>query len=183
VPIYLQSFEKVQIWSKKYFCAQIQYRYQNEEFYFDFESVEKILKHFTGKSYEQKCFSFSLLLMFVKFVSLITFLFQQIWNQLEILCFYTHNEFVAKTILGQISTFCKLWSRTCTKALKSLKKGFVNLSWNSIYPSQVLFNFNQICCTLVYNTVHLAEFWTSCIIQYGDTNIHFIHERYLAVGR
>ena len=116
------------------------------------------------------------------------FLFQRIWKHHEILRFLISIiNLSQKKFLVRSALFCKLWSRKNTNGLERSKTCFLNVSWNSFYPEQglsFLFSLkNQICCILMYNKVHLAEFWTSCIIQYGDTNIHFIHERYLAVGR
>ncbi len=73
---------------------------KNAEFHADFESVEKVFKKFTKKKLLAKMWwknaLFSLLLMFVKLVLLITFfwrifsqLFQRIRNQREILRFLT----------------------------------------------------------------------------------------------
>jgi hypothetical protein len=73
---------------------------KNAEFHADFESVEKVLKKSTQKRFlaktGRKNALFSLLLMFVKLVLLITFflcifsqLFQRIRNQREILRFLT----------------------------------------------------------------------------------------------
>ncbi len=85
---------------KKFFFDKIEKGVKNAEFYADFESVEKVLKECTKKKLLAKRWRknalFSLLLMFVKLVLLITFfwcifsqLFQQRRNQREILRFLT----------------------------------------------------------------------------------------------
>ncbi len=69
------------------------------------------------------------LCMFMKFVWLITFfvwiflkLFQQIWNQREILRFLTSFLIISIFFFCHISTFFKFWSQLRKKRLKKLKK-------------------------------------------------------------
>ncbi len=94
------------------------------------------LKKCTQKSYQPKrdgnMHFFSLLLMFVKLVLLVTFfwciflpLFQRILNQREILRFwYLFGFFCQKIVMGHISTFGKLWSQMRKKRLKKSKNVF-----------------------------------------------------------
>jgi hypothetical protein len=76
--IYNQSLKKVLLRAKKkFFLKNSIWVSKNAEFYADFESVEKDLKKFPkkviSKNVTEIC-TFSLLLMFIKLVLLITFL-------------------------------------------------------------------------------------------------------------
>jgi hypothetical protein len=110
---------------------------KNADFHADFESVEKVLKKCFKKKLLAKTWRknaiFSLLLMFVKLVLLITFfgcifsqLFQRIRSQREILRFLTPFLIFFQKIffLGHISIFFKLWSQTRKKRLKKSKNVF-----------------------------------------------------------
>jgi hypothetical protein len=133
-----QSSKKVLIWPKNFFFVTKSKKVSNNaEFHADFESVEKVLKKCAKKKLLAKTWRknalFSLLLMFVKLVLLITFfwcifsqLFQRIRNQREILRFFkTFFDFFKKNyFLGHISTFFKLWSQTRKKRLKKSKNVF-----------------------------------------------------------
>ena len=99
--IWLQSLKNILKWPlKNFFWKKSKKVSKNAEFHADFESVEKVLKKCTKKKLLAKTWRknalFSLLLMFVKLVLLITFfwcifsqLFQRIRNQREILRFLT----------------------------------------------------------------------------------------------
>ncbi len=55
--VWLQSLKKVLIWPKKKFFGKKSRKVsKNTEFYADFESVEKVVKKFTKKSYKQNKF-------------------------------------------------------------------------------------------------------------------------------
>ncbi len=71
--------------------------------------------------------TFFTLLMFFKFVSPLIFFSTDLKPAQKSAFFHTHNEFVSNNFFGQISTYCKLWSRTRTKELKSLQTCFVNM--------------------------------------------------------
>jgi len=135
-----QSSKKVQIWPKKFFFLKKSKKVsKNAEFHADFESVEKVLKKCTKKKLLAKTWRknalFSLLLMFVKLVLLITFfwcifsqLFQRIRNQREILRFLTHFRFKKKKIfLGHISTFFQLDAKRARNGSKNQKTYFLNV--------------------------------------------------------
>jgi hypothetical protein len=107
---------------------------------------------------------FSLLLMFVKLVLLITFfwcifsqLFQRIRNQREILRFLTPFSifFKTKIFLGHFSTFFKLWNQTRRKRLKKSKNLFSKcvLDFNFCTHQRVCILYflkkSQIRCTLM----------------------------------
>jgi hypothetical protein len=92
-----QSLQQVLIRAKKILLKNSKWLSKNAEFHADFESVEKVLKNapkkFICKNVTEIC-PFSLLLMFIKLVLLITSfwciysqLFQRIQNQREILRF------------------------------------------------------------------------------------------------
>jgi hypothetical protein len=110
---------------------------KNAEFHADFKSIEKVLKKCTKKKLLAKTWRknalFSLLLMFVKLVLLITFFgafFYNFFNGFKIsvkFCVFWHLfRFFQKKIffLGHISTFFELWSQTRKKRLKKSKKVF-----------------------------------------------------------
>ncbi len=117
------------------------------------KSFEKMHQKKTLAKVWRKNALFSLLLLFVKLVLLITFLvhfltiFQRIQNQLEILRLFR--------ILGHISTFWKLWSQTCKKWIKNLfGKCVLDFNFAPIKESVSSFSKkNQILCTLV------AKWW------------------------
>ncbi len=107
---------------------------KNAEFHADFKSVEKVLKKCTKKKLWAKTWRknalFSLLLMFVKLVLLITFFLvhffttdsKSVWNSAS---FDTVFDFFNKIFfLGHICTFFKLWSRLRKKRLKTSKNVF-----------------------------------------------------------
>ena len=55
--VWLQSLKKVLIWPlKKFFWTKIEKGVKNAEFHADFESVEKVVKKCTQKSYKQNKF-------------------------------------------------------------------------------------------------------------------------------
>ena len=54
--VWLQSLKKVLIWPKKNFVEKIKKVSKNAEFHADFESVEKVVKKCTKKSYKQNKF-------------------------------------------------------------------------------------------------------------------------------
>jgi hypothetical protein len=54
--VWFQSLKKVQIWPLKFFFFLIQNVSKNAEFHADFESVEKVVKKCTKKSYKQNKF-------------------------------------------------------------------------------------------------------------------------------
>ncbi len=94
------------------------------------KSFEKVYqKKLLAKTWRKNAL-FSLLLMFVKLVLLITFFwcifsqfFQRIRNQREILRFKTpFLIFQTKFILGHISTFFELWSQMRKKTAQKIKK-------------------------------------------------------------
>jgi hypothetical protein len=109
---------------------------KNAEFHANFESVEKVLKKCTKKKLLAKKWRknalFSLLLMFVKLVLLITFVcafFNNFFNGFEIsvkFCVFWHlfGFFQQNIFLGHICTFFKLWSQTRKKRLKKSKNVF-----------------------------------------------------------
>ncbi len=121
--------------SKKIY-KKIQYGYQKRKiscwFRIRWKSFEKTHpKTVFSKNVTEIC-PFSLLLMFVKLVLLVTSfwyiflqLFQRIRNQREILRFWYFFVFFAKKFfLVHISTFCKLWSQMRKKRLKKSKNVF-----------------------------------------------------------
>ncbi len=78
--------------------------------------------------------------------------FQQIWNQREILRFLTPIlNFWIKFLFALISTFCKLWMQMRTKRLKE-RKTFVNIVKMVVpyWPSTIRFKFTIARSTGAY---------------------------------
>ncbi len=143
---------------------------KNAEFHADFEYVKKGLKKCTKKKLLAKTWRkyalFSLLLMFVKLVLLITFFLvhffttfstdsKPAWNSAF---FDTFFDFFKKIFFkGHVSTFFKLWSQTCKKRLKKSKKVLVFVSQISIlHPSKGLYSsFSKKKSNSLYPNVHM----------------------------
>jgi hypothetical protein len=113
------SFKKVQIRAKKIFFVKKSIRVsKNAKFHADFESVEKVLKKCTKKSYYQK-----------RDRNMHFFHFYSCFNEFKIsvkFCVFWHlfDFFKKNFFLGHIRSFFKLWSLTRKKRLKKSKNVF-----------------------------------------------------------
>ncbi len=122
-PAYLQSkcTKSANKRQKYFFYKNSIWVSKNAEFHADFESVEKVLIKWTQKKLLEKTWRkyalFSLLLMFVKLVLLVTFFCAFF---ISFFCIFLQK----KIFWGHISTFCKLWSQTRKKRLKKSKNVF-----------------------------------------------------------
>ncbi len=130
-------------------------------------------KKVISKNVTEKC-TFSLLLMFVKLVLIITFfwcifskLFQRIRNQREMLRFLAPflNFFPKKNFLGHIST-SNFEAKRAKNGSKNQKTYLVNVSQISIlHPSQGLYSsFSKKKSNSLYPIAHpfkWAKFWVS----------------------
>ncbi len=144
--------------------------FQVTKFYANFESIEKVTKIPCEKSYWQngtEICTFSLLLMFVNFVLIITFCasFWNFFNGFEIgMKFCVFGYLLERKKIGHSNTFCKLWSQMRTKRLKISKK--LCLGHSILQPSQGLsFSFRKKSKSLYPN----AELWKSGIFFEGKS--------------
>ncbi len=119
----IKVYKKCQQEQKLFLSKYSMWVSKNPECHTDFESVEKVLKKCTNKKLLAKMWwtyaLFTLLLMFVKLVLLITFFgafFNTFFNGFEIsvkFCvFYYLFYYFQKKIFFVISHFLKLWSQT-----------------------------------------------------------------------
>ncbi len=116
---------------------------------------------------------FSLLLMSVKLVLLITFFcafFYNFFNGFEISTRFWVFWYLFWFCLGHISTFWKLWSQTRKKRLKKSIKVFskcvLDFNFAPIKGSVFFIKKSQILCTLVQDTV---------VYTLGTVSQHFLH--------
>ncbi len=134
-----QSLKKVLIWPKNFFFFF--FKPKKGQKTQNFTLISKPLKKF-WKMHQKKLLAktwwknalFSLLLMSVKLVLLITFFgafYNNFFNGFEISvksAFLTPFWFFFFNFLGHISTFFKLWSQTVKKGSKNQETYFVNVS-------------------------------------------------------
>ena len=134
----------------------------NAEFHADFKSVKKVSKKRNTKKVirQTNLMNISkndLLLMFIKLLLLITFfvfiffqLFQQIWNQREILRFLIPLlNLLKKTFFALTSTFGKLWLQLRRKWLKKTENLFL---WMCLRI--LLGNRQRVCITKLFKLLY-----------------------------